>query len=404
MVKQREDPDLDISGKVFDRAAYLREFVDYKETSTKKKRIVKKRLNDAHIEVTMLSNAEYERQLSRLVDIGYHVAWPEAVEFKRVFDRDPKIAREALELRPPENSLSDLMSTSELQRCFNTWKAQDPKLAELPSDVAKQILDDVVEAYIKFRKGNGADPKLLSHPKRKSLRFSYVRFVTRPLDDEDQDIDTVEEEVQVNDRALHIPRLGDVRFAAKKASLKFLRTANLRLMSATFRLHDDGKWRITIHFKRLAGKLVEKDRVISEIFDRLTWTKAFDLIDGVLEEGDPIKCDLPPDDVLLKEITKAGYHLRPSEFAKYKRDATNLDLLGVIYGQLVRASGSAPPPYFSTTTIITALKRRGIKIDAKTLAKELGEAGVIKERIRFEGSEKASYYSTRAISRAYRNA
>ena len=121
-----------------------------------------------------------DQQDARWLYLGYDVLWPLAVEAKWQFDRNPEQAR--LEMGFTPRSLPwFFMTTSELQRWYTKQKQSDPELAELPRDVADQILDNVVEAYIEYQKSYGAKREKLDHPVR-TLRFRYVHFITRKAD------------------------------------------------------------------------------------------------------------------------------------------------------------------------------------------------------------------------------
>jgi hypothetical protein len=375
----------------------------------KKKRIKKARLKDDDHTMVKVPDAVQDHQLSRWVQIGYDNLWPMAVKVKRQFDRDPKRARHELGFNPPRNRNSNLMSTAELQRWFSQRKQHDPELAELPRDVADQILNKVVAAYVMFHKSAETNRKPLDTPNR-TLRFKKVRFIARDVDDNrDKSLRGYlmtagdDEVLQVNDRALQITKLGTVRFTAGKASRKFLRTANLRIMSALFRLHDDGKWRIRIHFKRLRGRLVYKDSIINSILEPMAWTTRTILIAG--DEVDEIseRCDLPPDAELIREIAKAGYHLSRLELARYKRDVTlpPPEILDQV--AKVVSLKELTTCFISTTSILKGLQRRGIEIDAKYLQECLAKFGIKKDRRRLNGREKTSYYFIASIGRAVRD-
>ena len=283
MVKQREDAD-NIAGKVFNRDAYLRELVYYKEYATKKKAKLKQPFT-----LKMMLDGEQEQQLTKWMRIGWDLR-SKGIRYKEEYD----------EGKPS----SELLSGSQLQALLPEWKKQHPKFAELPAEAAQQILDNCVRDLVRCRTSKTSH-RLLSKPPRSFRLTNAVHFITAEADFIDYSFhgfDTLD--LLINTRMIRLPKLGAVKVTGSKKLLKWIRRNNIHISCALIWQIRGGEWRIrVVKYQHTERRMVAPGPNPSELLQAVR-----DIVLAAMrKEGSDAK--YIASSVLLKELVTYGIEL-----------------------------------------------------------------------------------------------
>jgi hypothetical protein len=324
-----------------------RERQPQRKPSTSRHRRRKSKHNAEFVTLRLKPTPEQEATLTEFMRIGFDVLWLKAIAFKRSYDTNEN------------NRAEDPLTGTALCKHFTQWRKADPMLHKLPYDAAEYALHKAVAAYCKHEE--------YDKPKR-VLKFGYVRFGKAT----DQDGEPI------NDRTIHLPKLGFVKFTGSEGLLHVLRTANITIRLALVERDAEG-WKAIIQTQ---WEVVKGDTVLAKLTfkqDRIN-----DAIDQLKQRSDG---ELPADKEIEAELSKFG--LRQHEIAKIiriERGWRNASkATREILHEWMYEDGRPSYTYLPKSHLVAELKKRGIKLTRCDLDNIMDSLGITKLRRKISG-------------------